>query len=170
MNRSAHFGSGVVGCCRSRPSGAVLLRRLQLAASDPPRSPVGFERISGFAVLAIEHAPSFAAARKRQNRGGPAFGASQSLDLSHSIKMPLDLAASPFQIHAVRRNNSAHLYVGNGRQPLSTGKFGKWAFRNRREVPSAIRRLLGVFPKKGRRAPTAAWSLDPNSLRGADVA
>src|ERR1700733_2896847 len=96
------------------PSEAGLFRRLQLTASDPSRSPVGFKWIPRFALLALERAPSFAAGGRHQNQSGPAFGASRSFGLSHDTNLPLDLAARPFQIRGAGKNNSAYLYVANG--------------------------------------------------------
>src|SRR5665213_1138690 len=113
MNRSAHNG------CRT-----PLFRRLQLAAPDPPRSPVGFERIAGFAVLAIERAPSLAAGRQHENQGGPALGACRQFNLSHGVNLPSDLSVRPFQMNTVGKNNSAHLYACNGRRFLRASKSG----------------------------------------------
>ena len=95
-------------------SEAVSLRRLQLSASDPSRSRDGFERIPRVALLAGERAPALAAGRRRQNKGGPALGACRSLVLSHGGNVPPDSLDSPFQIPAVEKNNSAHLWGSNG--------------------------------------------------------
>lgn len=92
-----------------RFSEAVLFRRLQLAASDPPRSRDGFEWIARFALFAGERAPALGAGRRRQNKGGPALGACRSLVLSHGSNLPPDSLASPFQIQAAEKDNSAHL-------------------------------------------------------------
>jgi hypothetical protein len=102
-NSSAHNGKGI---CRAGFSEAVSLRRLQLAASDPPRSRDGFEWIPRFALLAGERTPALATGRRRQNKGGPALGACRSFVLSHGSNLPPDSLASPFQIQAVEKNNS----------------------------------------------------------------
>ncbi len=131
-------------CCRRRgPSEAGLFRRLQLTASDPSRSPVGFERIPRFALLALERAPSFAAGGRHQNQSGPALGASRSFGLSHGTNVAPDLAARPFQIRGAGKNNSAYLYVANGRQSPCTGKFGKLCLNSSRGS-EAIRRFFDL--------------------------
>jgi hypothetical protein len=169
MNSSAHNGSGMV--CRRRwgpCEAAALLRRLQLTASDPSRSLVGFERIPRLALLALERAPSFAAGGRHQNQSGPAIGASRSFGLSHNINLPLDLAASPFQIRGAGKNNSTYLYVANGRQSLCTGRFGKPLCLNSSRGSKAILRFFDFFEKASGRARQHGRRMR-GLLRGADV-
>jgi hypothetical protein len=132
------------------PSEAGLFRRLQLTASDPSRSPVGFKWIPRFALLALERAPSFAAGGRHQNQSGPAFGASRSFGLSHDTNLPLDLAARPFQIRGAGKNNSAYLYVANGRQSRAQADSGNSAL-----IRPGVPRQFGVssiFLKAAERA------------------
>lgn len=81
----------------------MLLGRPQLA-SDPPRRPVGFERIGRFAFFATEHAPPLAAGRRRRHQNCPAFRTNRSFGLTHRVNLPSDSAARPFQMRLGGKN------------------------------------------------------------------